>query len=176
VSAIALVGFMGAGKTTVGRELAARLGWQFQDLDSLIEQRQGRSIAEIFDRDGEPAFRKMELSLLHEVIEADHGTHMVIALGGGAFAQANVQECLTQAGIPSVFLDASVDELFRRCEQPGIVRPLRRHPEQFRELYEDRRPAYCRANLQISTGGKEIGAIANEIISRIGLVSTGVSE
>lgn len=176
VTAIALVGFMGAGKTTVGRELAVRLGWHFNDLDHMIEQRTGRTIAEIFHRDGEPAFRQMEFSLLCELLEPGAGDGMVIALGGGAFAQPNVQASLTRSAIPSVFLDAPADELFRRCEQPELMRPLRGNPEQFRDLYKSRRPAYCRANLHILTDGKEIAAIAGEIISRIGLIPTGVSE
>lgn len=161
--AIALVGFMGAGKTSVGRELAAQVGWRFIDLDELIQARERRTIAKIFEQSGEAEFRRLECSLLLEVI-ADQSDPVVLALGGGAFAESKVQESLVQAGIPAVFLDAPASELFRRCEQPEIERPLRRNFDDFRNLYHRRRPEYLKAAMRIDTAGKPISAIANEII------------
>ena len=174
--AIALVGFMGAGKTTVGRALAAQLGWRFEDLDDLIQAREGRSIEEIFKHQGETAFRDLERLVAREVLTAERSIALVLALGGGAFPQKPVQEILRAAGIPAVFLDASDEELFRRSEQPEVVRPLRRDREQFRQLYRQRRPKYLKAHLRIETGGKEIKTVVEEIISGLKLNPRPVPE
>lgn len=176
VSAVALVGFMGAGKTTVGQALALQLGWQFLDLDRLIEAREGRSIEQIFQESGEPFFRRIEHALLRDSLEALSVHPTVFALGGGAFAQAANCGLLASAMVPVVFLDAPIEELFRRCEQPGLVRPLRRSLNEFRELYNYRRPSYGRAQLQIATGNKEISSIAEEIIFGFGLIPASGAE
>ena len=168
--AIALVGFMGAGKTTVGRALAERLGWRFADLDDLIQAREGRSIEQIFQQRGEAAFRDLERVMAREVLSEQRSVPLVLALGGGAFPQEPVQEILREAGIPAVFLDACDEELFRRSEQPDVVRPLRRDPEQFRQLYLQRRPAYLKAHLRIETGDKTIETVVEEILLRLNLV------
>jgi shikimate kinase len=167
--AVALVGFMGAGKTTVGRVLAERLSWRFADLDDLIQAREGHSVEQIFREQGEAGFRKLERLMVREVASAKEPAPLVLALGGGAFPEEAVQEVLREAGIPAVFLDAPVEELFRRSEQPDVVRPLRRDREQFRELCERRRPAYLKAHLRIETGGREIAAIVEEIVARLKL-------
>jgi shikimate kinase len=168
--AVALVGFMGAGKTTVGRALADRLNWRFEDLDDSIQAREGRSIEQIFQQQGEEAFRELERLAVREILTQAPSGPRVLALGGGAFPQEPVRELLREAEIPAVFLDAPDDELFRRSEQPDVVRPLRRDREQFRELCQRRRGAYLKANLRIETAGKEIGAIVDEIVSGLNLV------
>jgi shikimate kinase len=160
---------MGAGKTTVGRALAERLRWRFADLDDLIQAREGRSVEEIFREQGEAGFRKLERLMVREVAAAERPAPLVLALGGGAFPEETVQEVLREAGIPAVFLDAPLDELFRRSDQPDVVRPLRRDREQFGQLCERRRPAYLKANLRIETGGREIAAIVEEIVSGLKL-------
>ena len=176
VSAVALVGFMGAGKTTVGQELAAQIGWRFCDLDRLIEEREQRTVAEIFQQKGEASFRNMELRLLRELTQSGVDSS-VLALGGGAFVQAPIQELLARASIATVFLDAPAEELFRRCEQPGVDRPLRQSLEQFDELYRRRRPEYLKAALCIHTEAKPVATIVQEIISRLTLVpSSGVCD
>jgi shikimate kinase len=167
---VALVGFMGAGKTTVGRALAVRLGWRFEDLDDLIQAREGRSIEQIFQQHGEAAFRNLERVVAREVLSGQRSAPLVLALGGGAFPQEPVQEILREAGIPAVFLDASDAELFQRSGQPEVIRPLRRDREQFRQLYEQRRPAYLKAHLCIETGGKQIETVVEEILLRLNLV------
>jgi shikimate kinase len=176
VNAVALVGFMGAGKTTVGQALALRLGWQFIDLDKLIESREGRKIEHIFQESGESYFRRVEHALLRDCLATFGVRSTVLALGGGAFAQAANCELLASAHMPVVFLDASVEELFRRCEQPDVVRPLRRSLDQFRELYNYRRPSYGNANLHVETGNKEISSITEEIISGVGLIPVSGAE
>ena len=97
---------------------------------------------------------------------------LINATGGGAFVEARNQEILRTGNIPAVFLDAPVEELFRRCEQPGVARPLRRDLDQFSDLYRKRRPAYQKANLSIATAGKEIPAIVEEIIAALELSPT----
>src|SRR4051794_11458362 len=84
LTAVSLVGFMGAGKTTVGRALAAKLGWAFVDLDDLIQSRDGRSIPEIFQNSGENAFRTLERNLLQELVSSSQANASVLSLGGGA--------------------------------------------------------------------------------------------
>lgn len=173
--AVALVGFMGAGKTTVGRALAERMGWRFHDLDELIQAREGRSVAEIFKNQGEAGFRKLERLAVREALAGEKTASLVLGLGGGAFPQEPIRAILREAGIPAVFLDASAEELFRRSEQAEVVRPLRQGIEQFRELYERRRPAYLQAHLRIETGGKAISAVVDEIISGLNLNPNPVS-
>ena len=166
--AIALVGFMGAGKTTVGLALAVRLGWRFRDLDEVIREREGLSIEQIFHDRGEPVFRELEHTALIHILAAD-SDRLVLALGGGAFVARENQQLLQSSGIPAVFLDAPVEELFRRCEQPQVQRPLRQSFEQFSQLYRQRRSAYAKAGICVDTAAKEIPAIVDEIISTLNL-------
>ena len=169
LTAISLVGFMGAGKTTVGRALAGKLGWDFLDLDDLIQARDGRTIPEIFRNSGESAFRDMERQLLREFVNTSQAKASVLSLGGGAFIDNTNQQLLRENEIPAVFLDASAEELFRRCQQPGVDRPLLSDPNGFSALYERRRPAYLNAAICIQTAGREIAPIVDEIITRLEL-------
>ena len=167
---------MGAGKTSVGQALAKRLGWPFLDLDQLIEERETRSIEKIFADSGEQAFRALECRLLGECLDGLKAASIVLALGGGAFAQREVRRLLREARVHSIFLDAGADELFQRSQQPGVIRPLRRDRHQFEELYDRRRQSYNEADLRIDTSGKEISLIVEEIISALVLVpSSGVN-
>lgn len=172
VTSVALVGFMGAGKTTVGQALAERLGWRFLDLDRLIEDREGRTVEQIFRESGEQVFRNLERQLLRESLDSLNRGCCVLALGGGAFAQREIRELLLESQTASVFLDATVEELFRRSAQPGVVRPLRSEATQFVELYERRREFYSQAELRVDTGNKDVGSVIEEIISRLVLVSS----
>jgi len=170
-TALSLVGFMGAGKTTVGRALSAKLDWQFVDLDDVIQARDGRTIPEIFRRSGERAFRDLERQLLREILGSSQVNGSVLSLGGGAFIDNTNRQLLRENGIPAVFLDASAEELFRRCQQPGVDRPLLGDRDGFSTLYAQRRPAYLNAAFCIGTAGREITSIVDEIIARLGLVS-----
>jgi shikimate kinase len=159
---VVLIGFMGAGKTTAGKALAERLRWTFYDLDELIEQQEQRSIAEIFDKSGENGFRKIESSALLELLERSEDS-CVIALGGGAFVQPQNRKALEQARALTVLLSAPVEELQRRCEASGDVRPLARSRDEFERLFSTRQEAYALAQFQVETLGKRIEQVAEEI-------------
>jgi shikimate kinase len=164
-----LVGFMGAGKTSVGRALSHRLGLSFDDLDDRIQHREGKTIEQIFRESGEGEFRRAETAALRELLGELGRSPRVVALGGGAFAQADNAALIEEAKVHSVFLDAPVEELLRRCEQEAKERPLRQNPKQFRELYERRRQDYLRAGLRIETNGKDVDAVAAEVACSLGL-------
>jgi shikimate kinase len=169
-----LVGFMGAGKSSVGRALGQRLNWLFEDLDDRIEQHEGRKIAEIFRDSGEAHFRQAEHAALRQVLDERHGGAVrIVALGGGAFVQAANAALLRAAAVPTVFLDAPVEELWQRCrlqaDAAGTERPLLGEFEQFRTLYRERRKHYAKAQVKIGTGGREVGAIAAEIAKKLSL-------
>lgn len=159
--AVFLVGFMASGKSSVGRELAQRLGWDFVDLDARIEARERQSIPQLFLDRGESGFRLAETNELRNLLSESSQRHRVIALGGGAFAHAANRELLQEW--PSVFLDAPVAELWQRSSADGIERPLRRDPEQFAQLHAERLPYYRQASVRVETAGKPFTAICVEI-------------
>lgn len=170
--AIFLVGFMGAGKSSVGRALGKRLKCEFEDLDDRIERRQDRSIAEIFRTSGEMEFRRMEQEALLELLqELPGGGTRIVGLGGGAFVQEENAAVLEAAGVLTVFLDAPAEDLWRRCvsqaEKQDLIRPLLQSAEQFRQLWERRRPHYLKAGLRIETRGRTVAAVAQEIAAAI---------
>lgn len=143
-----LVGFMGAGKTTLGSGVARELDLPFFDLDERIEKTMGRSIADIFAREGEPAFRRLETRALEELLrEAEAG---IVALGGGAFTVEANRALLRGAGA-SVWLDVPVDELLRRVD--GAARPLWRSSEETRSLHADRARSYGLADHRLDLAG-----------------------
>jgi shikimate kinase len=164
-----LVGFMGAGKTTVGQALGRRLGLPFEDLDDRIQLREGKTIEEIFRESGETEFRKVETAALRELLAELKSSFRVVALGGGAFVQTVNASLIEKADAHSVFLDAPVGELLRRCEETPNLRPLRKDPQQFLELYERRRPLYMKAAVRIETNGKDVDVIAAEVACSLGL-------
>ena len=165
---------MGAGKSSVGRALGKRLNWKFEDLDDRIEQRQGRSVAEIFSAGGEQEFRRAERAALKEVLEAlPRGSSRIVALGGGAFVQKGNIALLKAARVPSIFLDAPVEELWRRCQEQagkvGAQRPLLGSRERFCALYEARLSAYSKASRRVETGSRSAEEIADEIVRTLSL-------
>jgi shikimate kinase len=165
---------MGAGKSSVGRALGKRLNWVFEDLDDRIEQHQGHSVTEIFSAGGEQEFRRAERAALQEVLEElPHGPARIVALGGGAFVQKGNAELLKAARVPLIFLDAPVEELWRRCQEQagkvGAQRPLLGSKDRFCALYEARHRAYSKASLRIETGSRSVGEIAEEIARTLSL-------
>jgi shikimate kinase len=165
---------MGAGKTSVGRALSDQLGWRFEDLDDRVERSEGRKVAEIFRDSGEPVFRRAEHFALKEALaELKRGAQKVLALGGGAFVQKRNARLIETAGVPTVFLDAEMDELWRRCQEQArreeMQRPLLGTLETFRGRYEARQPHYLKASVRLNANGKTITQIAAEVIQTLGL-------
>lgn len=159
-----LIGFMGAGKTSVGRALASRLGWNFCDLDQVIESREHKTVAEIFAGQGEEEFRAAETAALNELLQdASRRNDLVVALGGGAFAQPQNRDALQRAGAVTVLLEAPLEELRRRCNAEGAIRPLAKDEKQFAELFESRGAAYRLARHRINTMGKRVEDVAAQI-------------
>src|SRR5512137_2180746 len=134
---------MGSGKTTVGTLLARQLAWRFVDLDDRIEEAAGLPIPEIFARFGEPAFRQIEADQLRAALgrASEQKESVVLALGGGTYAQPGAPEFLRAAGIPGIWLDSPVEILLARCTTM-IGRPLFRDEASFRALYAQRLPSY----------------------------------
>jgi shikimate kinase len=150
---IALTGFMGAGKTTLGRLLAAELGWDFRDLDAEIEQDAGMTVAAIFRAEGEAGFRAREVAMLARMLQ---GERRVLALGGGAVESAEVREELANAGgLCVVYLAAPLEALVQRClEQPGAAeRPVLADRERLQTRWAARLPYYEQAHLKVETAG-----------------------
>jgi len=164
-----LVGFMGAGKTTVGRALANRLGWSFEDLDERIQSREAQTIEQIFRVAGQSAFRVVEHETIRELLLESRPSPRVVALGGGAIAQPENAALLRDSGFPIVFLDAPVEVLWQRCQEQAIERPLCRDMEKFRDLYQSRRAYYETAGLHVNTNNKDIQQVAAEVACGLGL-------
>jgi shikimate kinase len=167
--AVFLVGFMGAGKTTVGRALSRRLSLPFEDLDDRIQLREGKTIEQIFRECGETEFRKVETAALRDLLAEISSSLRVVALGGGAFVQPVNAGLIAKAKVHSVFLDAPVEELLRRCEGEPNLRPLRQNLKQFKQLYDKRRKSYMKAAIRIETSGKDVDRIAAEVACSLGL-------
>ena len=147
-SAIFLAGFMGSGKSTVGRRLAEALEWAFVDLDAEIERRAGCSIADIFADHGEERFRECEHEALREQAEMSRlGTPRVVALGGGTYTFERNRSLLRQVG-PTLWLDAPVEALWERVRLESH-RPLARDHAGFVRTYEARKESYSQADSRI---------------------------
>jgi shikimate kinase len=156
---VALVGYMGSGKSTVGRLLASSLGWEFVDLDREISRRAGRTIPEIFERYGEGHFRDLEHEALLAALDGD--PQRVVACGGGIVERPENRERL--AKVPTIFLEEDVGVLFDRTR--GARRPLRgTSREGFERRYEGRLPHYRGvADLEVAVRGRSPQAVAREI-------------
>lgn len=149
---IYLVGFMGSGKTTIGRLLAERLGWSFADLDADIETQQDLSISELFETRGEEEFRRLESEAVRARVRSiECGRPMVIALGGGTFVQEQNVDLLENNGV-TVWLDCPFPLVRQRVENSSH-RPLARDSGKFEDLYNQRRQAYSRADFRIPIEG-----------------------
>src|SRR5262249_27055556 len=151
ISRIVLVGFMGAGKSTVGALLARQLQWRFLDADDVIEARSEKTVAEIFAQHGEKAFRALEAEVIHDLIR-EHS--LVLALGGGAIETPATRDTLLNSPETCiVFLKAPLEIMIARCEQqPGAaLRPVLNDREHLRSRFDIRLPHYENAHLVIET-------------------------
>jgi shikimate kinase len=155
-----LVGFMGAGKTTMARALAARLGWQAVDIDEAIEARERLTVAEVFARHGEPYFRSVEQAVLLEQIAA---RHLVIATGGGTYADPQNRALINSDGA-AIWLDVPLDRLIARIPSDGR-RPLAADRSGFERLYHQRRAAYQQAHVRLDAGGASVGALVEQLVA-----------
>ena len=166
-TSIALIGFMGTGKTAVGKALADKLGKEFIELDFLIEQKAGKTIPEIFQQDGEIAFRELEIEATKKISEKRNA---VIACGGGiVLNKINIdrlgQECL-------IFnLSASPEVILKRTSDDEDERPLLKSADKvshIRELLRFREPFYERAaDVKIDTSKLDINSVTEQIISKV---------
>jgi shikimate kinase len=158
---------MGAGKTSVGQQLAKMLGREFVDLDHMIEAKSGQSVAELFARQGEPAFRNLEVETLQEVM-ARTARPQVIALGGGAVTQPMIQTLLREHDVLTIFLDAAPEDLYRRCVDSldAASRPLLQDLSSFKKLYAERLPVYQQAEWHFASAASVEKTVA-EIAGRL---------
>ncbi len=147
---LVLTGFMGAGKSTIGRLLAARLNWNFLDLDAHLEARTGATIPQLFAQHGEAHFRRLESSALASALGQNH---TVLALGGGTPEELTNRLLLEQTPATfTIFLDAPFPTLFDRCMLQDIARPVLADPAAAQLRFQKRHPLYRRlANLTIDT-------------------------
>jgi shikimate kinase len=154
-----LVGFMGSGKTTVGRTLARRLDWRMADIDELIERREHQTVAELFARRGEPYFRSVERSVLMDELPS---RHVVVATGGGTFVDPQNRALINRDGM-SVWLDVPLDRLIARVPADGR-RPLAADRAEFERLYAARRAAYEQAHFRVDAGRASVDAVVEQLV------------
>lgn len=166
--ALALVGMPGGGKSTVGRQLAKRLGWPFFDSDSVLEKRLGTSIRAYFEQRGEAAFRDVEVAVIDELTA---NPRTVIATGGGAVLRAENRQRLHDR-CRVVYLRSSPEELHRRLRH-DTSRPLLQVADplaRLRELYAQRDPLYREtAHYVVETGRPSVGALVNTVLMQLEL-------
>jgi shikimate kinase len=159
---ITLTGFMGGGKTTVGRLLADALGCPFMDLDDLIVKKAGKSIPDIFAQDGEPAFRQLEARLLRQTVEKYTETTAVLALGGGAVMTPSSASLLHEKTV-CIYLRATLDTLLSRLAGETAGRPLA--DDAMASRLAEREPVYEEtAHVIIDTDGLSPDEVTDEII------------
>lgn len=156
---IVLVGMMGAGKSSIGRRLAARLGIPFVDADAEIESAAGMTIPEIFEKHGEPYFRAGEARVIARLL--DNGPQ-VLATGGGAIMDPNTRELIRRKGI-SVWLKADIDVLMKRTKRRND-RPL---AEKIKDLLPLREPVYAQSDIIVQSRDEPHDTIVDEIIAEV---------
>jgi shikimate kinase len=164
---IILTGFMGAGKSTIGPLLAQSLKWDFLDLDTVIECRAGKTIAEIFAEHGENAFRSLEAEAIREQASREN---LVLALGGGAVETKATRKLLASLDHTCLlFLDAPLDTLVARClAQPGAAeRPVLADREGLQRRFNKRLPYYRTSHLTVTTAGLSPQTIVARILEAL---------
>lgn len=168
ISVVALAGFMGSGKTTVGNLLARQLAWRFVDLDDRIEEAAGLRISEFFERHGEPSFRLLEAAQLRAALgrAQELNEAAVLALGGGTYAQSGAPDFLKTQNVPVIWLDSPIETLLSRC-MTMTGRPLFRDEASFRALHAQRLPSYRLADYRVDSARDPSLVVAD--ILRLGI-------
>jgi shikimate kinase len=160
---IYLVGFMGSGKSTVGRMLADQIGWRFADVDDDVEAAAQAPITEVFMQRGEEEFRRLECEAIRQRVRRIQAGHpMVLALGGGAFTQQSNIDLLENNGV-TIWLDADFPVVKKRVSMANH-RPLARNAERFAELFQERRENYAKAEYRIAITEDDSRAALQEIL------------
>jgi shikimate kinase len=163
IDKIYLVGFMAAGKTTVARAIARRLGWRAEDVDELIEARERLTVADIFARHGEPYFRAVEREILQLLLPL---RHTVVATGGGTFMDPESRQAIRLDGT-SVWLDVPLETIVARLPADGR-RPLSADRAQMERLFAIRQAGYAQAHLRVDATGPA-DAVAERILEALQL-------
>ena len=163
IDKIYLVGFMAAGKTTVARAIARRLGWRAEDVDELIEARERQTVADIFARHGEPYFRTVEREILHLLLPL---RHTVVATGGGTFMDPESQQAIRLDGT-AVWLDVPLETIVARLPSDGR-RPLSADRAQMERLFAMRQAGYAQAQVRVDATGPA-DAVAERILEALHL-------
>ncbi len=163
---IAIVGLMGVGKTTLGAKLAGRMKYYFIDCDQEIEDREGKTIKEIFAEKGEKHFREIEKKIIKEIVLRDE--NIILSLGGGAFVDPETREVLKEKAI-TIWLFASVNDILHRIGNKN-TRPLlnkKNKREVLEELIKKRYPIYAEADFKFNTSTENHEVLINKIIKKI---------
>ncbi len=167
---LVLTGFMGSGKSTVGRLLARQLRWRFADADAAIEAAAGTSIARIFAERGEVWFRQLEHETIRELAAQDR---LVLALGGGAIEDERTRSLLLNSpGTRLIHLSVTLDTVLLRCRGSESVRPLMQDKENLEARYVRRLPLYSQAHLNLNVDQLRPPAVVDAVLEHFGMLSS----
>jgi shikimate kinase len=159
IDKIYLVGFMGAGKSTLATALSAKLGWQTKDIDQLIESREGMTVADVFSKRGEPYFRAVEHTILSQIVSIRRA---VVATGGGTYANLTNRLIIDRDGV-SIWLDVSLKRAAERLPDNGL-RPLASDRSRMEQLFHARQASYRHAQIRLDAEHASAVELSNQII------------